>query len=290
MMCSIQFAPRHRRNVFEFDAIGTHWWLENLVGDGFDEATKAIIWEHVQMFDTHYSRFKDDSLIGVLNTKKYLARPPQKLLDMLALCHELYSVSDGAFDITVGGVLHSQGYGGRQHASRVVPNFWNEAVYNRDEIRTPDQSVIDTGGYGKGWLIDELIEILAENGYHNVIVNGGGDLRIANRDEVEFALEHPYDSSKKVGMTRLANGALAVSGAAKRLWGNAGKQHTHIVDPRTSDSLVTTVAATYVQASTARAADSIATAVFIRPDLKQTLQETYDAKIVVLYNDQLATA
>ena len=119
-------------------------------------------------------------------------------------------------------------------------------------------------------------------------MNGGGDLRIANRDEVEFALEHPYDSSKKVGTTRLANGALAVSGTAKRLWSNAVKQHTHIVDPRTNDSLVTTVAATYVQASTARVADSIATAVFIRPDLKQTLQETYDAKIVVLYNDQLA--
>lgn len=274
--------------MLEFEGIGTHWWIENLAGDAFDNATSEAVLEYVQTFNAEYSRFKESSFIGILNTKKVLYNPPEKLLEMLRFSQELYEISEGAFDITIGGVLHSQGYGSGEHASSIVPEFWKHCIYNRQEIRIPEAAVIDSGGYGKGWLIDELVELLHGRGYSNIIVNGGGDLRITNDQPVEFALEHPYDNTKKVGSTKIANGALAVSGTAKRQWKHSDITYNHIVDPHSGTSLANDVAATYVQAFTARVADTLATALMVRPDLKEKLSAYYNAKIVVLRDSRVA--
>ena len=273
--------------MLEFDGIGTHWWIENLSSTRFDATTKQAVLRHVHDFDSSYSRFKSDSLIGTLNNKKYLKNPPKELLSMLGFCKEMYEASDGVFDVTIGGILHSQGYGSREMASKVVSNFWDEVKYNRDEIRIPAEAVIDTGGYGKGWLIDELVDLLAAHGYKNVIVNGGGDLRIANDEPVEFSLEHPYDTNKKIGTTHIQNGALAVSSAAKRTWMHDGKTYHHIVDPKSEASLKNDVVATYVEAPTALLADTLATICMIRPDLAKNLEHQYAARIGILRDIQL---
>ncbi len=274
--------------MFEFDGIGTHWWIENLANGDFDGETKQAVPEYVQEFDNQYSRFKPESMIGILNKKKYLKDPPETLLAMFNFCKGMYEISDGAFDITVGGVLHSQGYGNREMASNVATNFWNEMKYNRDEIIIPAGAVIDTGGYGKGWLIDELVDLLVERGYTNVIVNGGGDIRIENETAIEFALEHPYDLNKKIGSTRIQNGALAVSTMTKRAWKHAGISYHHIVDPCSGGSLETDVVATFVRAQNARTADTLATICMIRPDLESEVERICSANVVVLRDNQIA--
>ena len=272
--------------MFEFDGIGTHWWLECLEAE-FDEAAKKTILAEVERFDRAYSRFKDDSLIGQLNRTGVLLHPPRELLEMFAWSHELYDVSDGAFDVSVGGVLHAQGYGSRAQAAPIAEDFWQHITYNEREIRLPPGATIDNGGYGKGWLIDNLVKLLRQCGYQSFIVNGGGDMYVNASEPVEITLEHPHDSTKSIGATRLQNQALAVSGIAKRTWQNEGKTHHHIVDPHTSDSLENNVAGVYVQAKTATIADSLATILMIRPDLQAALSKKYSANVRIITNAQL---
>lgn len=272
--------------MFEFDGIGTHWWLECLEAE-FDEAAKKTILAEVERFDRAYSRFKDDSLIGQLNRTGVLLHPPRELLEMFAWSQELYDISGGAFDISIGGVLHAQGYGSRAQAAPIVEDFWQHTTYNEREIRLPPGATIDNGGYGKGWLIDNLVKLLRQCGYQNFIVNGGGDMYLNAPEPVEIALEHPYDSTKSIGATRLQNQALAVSGIAKRTWRHEGTTYHHIVDPRTSDSLANDVAGVYVQAPTATIADSLATILMICPDLQVDLSKKYSANVRIITNAQL---
>lgn len=272
--------------MFEFDGIGTHWWLECLEAE-FDEAAKKTILAEVERFDRAYSRFKDDSLIGQLNRTGVLLHPPRELLEMFAWSQELHEVSDGAFDISVGGVLHEQGYGLRAQAASIVEDFWQHTTHNEREIRLPPGATIDNGGYGKGWLIDNLVKLLRLCGYQSFIVNGGGDMYVNAPKPVEIALEHPYDSTKSIGVTRLQDQALAVSGTTKRTWQHAGKTYHHIVDPRTSDSPANDVAGVYVQAPTATIADSLATILMIRPDLQADLSKKYSANVRIITNAQL---
>ena len=99
----------------EFDAIGTHWWLEilsdQIITPGLIESLAAT----AAQFDQRYSRFRDDSLVSELYRTGRLSRPPAEMLRMFEFAREMYEVSDGAFDMTVGNALHRFGYGKRSY-------------------------------------------------------------------------------------------------------------------------------------------------------------------------------
>ncbi len=132
-------------NIYEREGIGTHWWLELLDSKVFPKSTQATIDRVMDEFNRDYTRFTDTSYVGRLNTHKSITDFPVELYDMLVVARDMYGVSDGVFDISVGGVLHGLGYGDRKHRGEVVPNFWNEVKLSRDKIVIPGESVIDLG-------------------------------------------------------------------------------------------------------------------------------------------------
>lgn len=274
--------------LFTFESIGTHWWFESLEHENpLRPDVKKALKEAADAFDHLYSRFRPDSLVGELNSHGQLQDPTQELLDMLAFCEEMFLATDGAFNITVGGTLHRLGYGSRGLAAPVRHDFWDLVQYDHSRITIPPHTTIDTGGYGKGWLIDSLAALLREYGYAQFLINGGGDLFVQSNEPVTIGLEHPYDPSLSVGETQIIRGALAVSGAVKRSWRHAGKTYHHIIDPRSESSTNNGVAGVYVRASSALVADVMATVLMIRPDLKAELSDRYDLRVVVVYGTQL---
>lgn len=273
---------------FSFEAIGTHWWVESLDKDRpLSTVSRSALRDKAREFDALYSRFRSDSLVGILNSTRELAHPPGELLDMLRFCEEMYLVSHGAFNITVGGTLHSLGYGKRSGSARVHHDIWQHIRYDSELICLPAETTIDTGGFGKGWLIDAFADLLRAHGYQHFLINGGGDIYIDAAESVEIALEHPYDAGLIVGSTKIQKGALAVSGTAKRSWEHDGERYHHLIDPVTETSVNNGIAGTYVQAPSALVADTMATILIIRPDLVDELSERYGLKAVIVRDDQL---
>ena len=275
-------------SVSTFEAIGTHWWVESLDGEKpLTDTDLHQLKEAAETFDALYSRFKPDSLIGQLNATGVIDTPPDELIAMLRFCKEMFKVSHGAFNITVGGALHGLGYGKRNLSAKVDHSPWEHIIVSEARISIPRNMTIDTGGYGKGWLIDVLADKLRRRGYKHFLINGGGDIYVESDDDVELGLEHPYDAQKIIGSTRLKQGALAVSGSAKRTWQHEGREYHHLIDPVTALPIRNQVADTYVLAPTALIADTMATILFLRPDLKDELSERYGLQATVLYVDQL---
>jgi len=266
---------------YEFEAIGTHWWLERLDGGRFNDSIREAFATYTTEFDRRYSRFRDDSLIIQLALRGVLRHPPTEMTTMLKYAEELYKASDGVFNPCVGAVLHTLGYGSRSHAGQSGP--FNKLVsLSAAEIRVPKGLVLDFGGFGKGWLIDEYARILREHGVKEYIVNGGGDLYVEAAKPISFALEHPYDPALKIGDIQITKGALAASSTVKRAWRDGNKVYHHIIDPRTGMSSETDIVATFVQADSALIADSLATILIIRPDLKESLDKRYNAKTLLI--------
>lgn len=270
----------------EFDALGTHWWIE-LPEDSNVTRLRAIIIERVTTFETDYSRFLPTSLIGKLNINKSLDNPPQGLLDMLAFAREMYQVSNGIFNISVGGTLAQLGYGKSQPHAKLKLKFWDQVVMNDQLISIPENSEIDFGGFGKGWLIDELGGILENEGCQFFVINGGGDILVKSVYPVELALEHPLNPALKIGTTRVYNGALAVSSTVKRAWKQGTKKHHHIIDPRREASSDSPVIATYIRAESALIADTMATILLIAPELRDSLSERYGLQAILLDEEVL---
>ena len=275
-------------DIFSFEAIGTHWWIESLDDRPLDDSVRSELRAYAGRFDQAYSRFLEGSLITRLNTTGELADPPGELVDMLRFCEDMYRASDGAFNISVGGRLHELGYGSRAQAGKIYDDPWQEIHYDNALVTIPRDMTLDTGGYGKGWLIDAFADLLRGHGYRHFIINGGGDMYIDSDESVEIALEHPHDETLGVGSTRITRGALAASGTNKRAWTHAGKRYHHIIDPHANASLKTDVAGVYVRADSALIADTMATILMIRPDLKDVLSQKYNFKAIIIRESQLA--
>ncbi len=266
-------------SLYEFDAIGTHWWIEIVSRQQFSAHLKKTIDNTAEQFNQRYSRFREDSLVSELFRTKRLSNPPAEMVRMLEFAKEMHAVSEGAFDSTVGNTLHRFGYGKRSIARSVnLDHFWDEIVITPAEIILPEYVMLDFGGFGKGWLIDQLVRDMKLAGIREFIVNGGGDLYVQAKEPILFKLEDPYDTTTSIGNIKIQQGALAGSNTLKRTWEDSGKIKHHIIDPHQQDSSDTGVVASYVAASSATIADTMATILILRPELDHKLAKQYRLK------------
>jgi len=272
--------------VHEFDAIGTHWAIEILSSKKFSDALIAELHATADRFDQRYSRFRDDSLIAELARTGELINPPEELILMMDFAKEMYSVSQGAFNVGVGATLHRFGYGQREHGHLLNKNIWDDISYSQEKITIPKGEMLDFGGFGKGWLIELFVACMRCAGIKEFIVNGGGDLYCQSDMPIEFKLEDPYDATVQFGQTHITHGALAVSNTIKRVWDDGEDAKHHIIDPETDNSSESGVIASYVKADSALIADTVATILIVRPELEDVLKARYELKTILVRDHQ----
>lgn len=269
------------KSIIEFEALGTHWSIEIINNLADPDLTNALT-QKVADFENNYSRFNPNSLLSQLNTNKRLNNPPEEFIEMLRFAKDVYKASDGVFNISVGGSLNSLGYSKRQKGTKVDQSIWDNVVITKKYITIPKNCELDFGGFGKGWLIDQIGTMLKENGREQFIINGGGDILVNTNKPVELALEHPHDETRKIGTTRIQNGALACSSSVKRSWKKGGKRQHHIIDPRSGKPSKSQVISTFVRANSALVADVMATILMIAPELNDRLRDAYQLKTILL--------
>lgn len=273
-------------NTYEFEAIGTHWWLERLDGGEFDDSIKETLGTYTAEFDQRYSRFRDDSLVTRLAQDGVLRRAPAEMIEMLNFASKLYDDTQGVFSPLVGNALQNLGYGKLANATGLTSEK-SGLSWTKRTVNVKTGTILDFGGFGKGWLIDEYAKILRKHGVKEFIVNGGGDLYVEASEPIVFALEHPYDPSLKIGEIKIQKGALAASSTVKRAWKRGGETYHHIIDPATGKPAESNVVATFVCAHTALVADSLATVLIIRPELRWRLEQQYNAETALITKEQL---
>lgn len=261
--------------LYEFDAMGTRWLCELFDVTEFPGDLTLLINQTVKEFIDTYSRFDPNSNLSKLNHSGAIRNPSKEFVAMMKFVHEMFIATDGVFNISVGGTLHGMGYGSRDSSNRVNLGFWDDARVSEQEIAIPSGVTIDFGGFGKGWLIDVLGRLFRANGYDQFIINGGGDMLVSSDEPVSIALENPDDLDRAIGTIQMTHGALGVSAATKRRWRSEGEIKHHIIDPFLDDSAVSDVKAAYVKADSALIADTIATVLFIRPELAEKLHSRY---------------
>lgn len=275
-----------RRNAFELDALGTHWWFEFLEEHPGINSLKQMIDREVKRFEGKYSRFRADSVVGQLNDTGEYEYPSKELIAMIDFAQQQYIHSKGLFDISVGGALERLGYGRENNQAEPVQDVTSIRV-SSEKIVLPLGMRIDFGGFGKGWLIDELGRLIHRFGIKSFIINGGGDILCHNETAIEFALEHPLDDTKMIGTTMIKNGALAVSSPFKRSWKIDETEYHHIINPATKQSNQGVIAGVYVKAKTARIADVIATVASLDSKIGKQLATNYNAQIISINKNQL---
>lgn len=200
-----------------------------------------------------FSRYRDDSVLAQLHAGR--GRPQRvddetaALLDFAASCH---AMSGGLFDVTSGvlrGAWRFDGGGALPDPARVAALAarvgWTRVTWQRPWLTLPDGMELDFGGIGKEYAVDRVLGLLRGRTALPVLVNFGGDLAVsgprADSGAWTVGIERPDDESsgagpanalQAAGVVRLAAGALATSGDARRFILADGVRYGHILDPR----------------------------------------------------------
>ena len=102
-----------------------------------------------------------------------------------------------------------------------------------------------------------FIILFLENKIDKFWIDGGGDI-YSYGTSLKIGLEHPANPEQVIGVVEIKNQSICASSGNRRKW---GKYH-HIIDPEKLES-ADEVLATWVIASKAIIADSLATSLFL---------------------------
>jgi thiamine biosynthesis lipoprotein len=249
-----------QRHSWAFDAIGTRWKIVST--SEINSPTQTRIKELIEAFDGIYSRFRSDSLIRVMANSPGEYQFPDSVTALFDFYDELWEITDHKVSPMVGSTLASAGYDEAYSLKPVgvrykVPNYKQALHRTGTLLRLEGSTHIDIGAIGKGFLIDEITELLRIEGHTSFVVDGSGDVRVVGARTETIGLENPRDTSEVVGTVPLSNRALCASATNRRAWGD----WHHVIDATTARP-TQEIIATWVVADTAMIADGLATALF----------------------------
>ncbi|MBZ0258629.1 FAD:protein FMN transferase [bacterium] len=251
---------------FAHDAMATRFEILALHEDPHyaRQAAEAAFAE-LDRLEQMLSRFIETSDIARIN---HLSPGEQTRIGLDAFhclheCLQLYNETNGAFDIGAGELFQA----------------WKHATLNDDEIEmalkhggikniklhsdshsiclAENTVTIDLGGYGKGYALDRMADILLEWDIECALLHGGMSTALAlnpppNEAGWPITISHPCNIEKLKSLS-LSNEAISGSGLQKG---------SHIIDPRTGRPANQAVAA-WAQTQHAARADALSTSFMI---------------------------
>ncbi len=205
--------------------------------------------------------------------------------------------TSGAFDPTLGEVIHLWGFGRDDPhlpGSREVEHALDKTGYERIPAgqccSEGDVIWFDLGGVAKGYAVDDAVRVLQEAGVKAGIVNAGGDLRSfgarPRRGYWKIGVQDPENPQQLAGILEVKEAAVATSGDYQRYFEEGGIRYHHILDPATGYPARSGLRGTTVIAPGCATADALATAAFVLgPEKGLALLENWEGVEGVLITE-----
>lgn len=229
--------------------MGTVWGMEVMHHGKAEAAQKAVesAFAELERIDRLMSEWKPDSPISQVNNAagKQPVEVPEELRAMLQRSVRYSELSHGAFDITwrgMGKIWHfddSFTLPPKDVVDKARRNVDYRALQiegNRIFLPRPEMS-IGLGGIAKGYAVDRAAAVLQQSGFHDYLVDGGGDIRVSGNKQGHpwsLGIQHPREPrGTLLGRVRLTSGVLVTSGDYERFRMADGVRYHHIIDVRT---------------------------------------------------------
>jgi thiamine biosynthesis lipoprotein len=242
------------------------------------ETARAMVDEafgEIERLEGILSRHRPDTPLALLNREGRLAGVPSELAQVVRRALEYGSLTNGAFDVTVGPLMTLYASHFPEGEGALPPETKIAAALSRVDYRAvrvdSDGIVLERpgasltlDGIAKGYVVDRAVSKLVESGAGRVIVAASGDMAAGGVPGVEetwqIGVQDPR-SAGTLGVLELKGECVASSGDYMQAY-TRDLRHHHILDPRTGHSPELTSGVTVV-APTAMDADALSTAAFV---------------------------
>ncbi len=245
-----------------------------LYADGEERArdAAAAAFGRMEALDEVLSDWRGDSELARLSAAAGSGARPigDDLFAVLDRAQAIARKSAGAFDVTVGpyvalwraareaGVLPAPDALAAARARVGFEKLRLDAEGRTATLETAGMA-LDLGGIGKGFAGDAALAVLRERGIERALVDLGGDLVAGEAPPGRDGWRVDAGCGAATRPHRLANGAIATSGATEQSVVVDGVRYSHIVDPRTGLGLTAPLCVS-VRAADGATADALASA------------------------------
>jgi FAD:protein FMN transferase len=238
--------------------------------------------ELIDALEAQLTVYRNDSEVSRLNQLAPSRAVPveARLFDLLRLARRVTEETGGAFDITAGALIKAWGFfrgpkrvPGEEELRRVMERVGMRWVTLAPESRSVRflrcGLEINLGAIGKGYALDRVAELLAQQwnlsaallhgGYSSVYAKGTppGEER-----GWPVGITHPWERTRRLALVYLRDRALGNSAATFQYLEYNGRKLGHVLDPR-SGWPASGVASASVLAPTAAEADALSTAFYV---------------------------
>lgn len=231
------------------------FWLATLPDDWTAEQIKQLqigIEGELNKVDAAMSTYKPNSELNRFNAAPLgewvlLSEP---LFEVFNLSQTISKSSEGAFDITLGGLVNLWSFGpeARPEAipdSSLLATRLTATGYQYLELDAKQQaarrfrdSFVDLSGLAKGYAVDKVAQWLQQQGVKNFLVNVGGEIIVAGYRAEEqpwrIGIEVPDNQVQAAHhIIPLINESVATSGDYRNFYELNGKRMSHTINPKT---------------------------------------------------------
>lgn len=264
--------------------MGTTYHIKAVVsGKMSADALGLAVAQRLTAINRSMSVFDPESEISRFNRAGKGERVPvsSDLLTVFAVGTRIHSLTDGAWDATVGPLVNLWGFGpetAKEHppddaeVARVLSRVGFESISREGEglVKNRAGLFLDFGSIAKGYGVDAVAVLLREKKIRNFLVEIGGEVygegHRLDGDPWRVGINTPQRgaaASEFFQVRTLGGQALATSGDYRNFREVDGRIWTHVIDPRTGRPVENGVTSVSVLADSTVFADGLATALMV---------------------------
>lgn len=190
------------------------------------------------------SKFNPFSDINKLNMNPFIYQDLSvDTITVLNASINYSNMTNGYFNIGLGNFLSLAGI------DTTVPlignNFFNKNFAEKNLIKIKNNKIkllknnimLDLGGIGKGYALDEAMAILIKKGIKHAAIEFGGDIKVFGGMPNNIPWHIIINTNTTNDIIKLHTGSISVSGGyLKKSTNNLNKIKHHIIDPKTLTS------------------------------------------------------
>lgn len=284
--CSERDRPLDSPVRFEGGIYGTFYQvtIADPLTQGEAQALEEGILAELEAVDASMSTYRDDSELSAFNRAPVGEWQPlsDELMEVLAIARAVAEASDGAFDVTLGGLVNLWSFG-PEARPREVPEQAELAArlaeIGPDSLELDEAGLqarrlrdvqVDLSGVAKGHATDRVAALLDAEGIEHYLVNLGGDLvasgyRDGEGEAWRIGIEAPLDDRQEARhVVPLRDDiSVATSGDYRNYFEEDGRRFSHTLDPRTGRPITHRLASVSVFHPSNAWADAWATALTV---------------------------
>ena len=229
--------------------------------------------------DRSLSVYNDSSTISLVNSGRS-DLSDSLFREVFRLSAGINRQSGGLFDITVGPLVRSWGFGpdamkrfdeSKLDSLMALVGMDKVRIEGDRVIRADSNMFIDVNAIAQGYTVDLIIALLRKNGFDDCLVEVGGEVGAAGNKDGNgwrIGIDRPSDGNYEPGadlkaIIRLDDMSLATSGNYRKFFIENGVKYSHTIDPRTGYPVRHTLLSATVVAPSCAVADAWATACMV---------------------------